>query len=867
MAVSLFDANFYRSANPDLVSLSNTQVQAHFQQWGLLEGRRFSPFVDLNFYRASNADLAGFSNQQLLDHLQIYGVQEERQFSEFVNLGFYRSNNADLSSFRGEQLFNHLQQWGVLEGRQFSPFVNLNFYRLNNRDLADLNNRQLLEHLEKHGILEGRRFSEFVDLGVYRSRNPDLAGLNPLNLLSHLARGGVNEGRQFSLTFDPNYYRGLYADLAAIGFNNSQLLQHFEIYGVDEGRISAAGFNSQVYLANNADLKAIGLSYRRALQHFVTYGHGEGRPGSDYAGNTLATARSGASTPLDFVGAGDNDDFYRLTISSPSDFSAAIAGVSSSVSLQLLGSVSGGVSSAKTGSQGKASIGGLLNPGTYYLQVSLASATQGTNYTLSSSIVPAPVTVIQPTVTIAATTPNAAEPSTPGQFTITRTGSTATALTVGYGVGGTATNGSDYSSIASSVTIAAGQSSAIIPITVLDDAVVEGNETIVLTLSSNSGYTLGSSSTGTVTIADNDVAPALPTVSLTATDSSAGESNNPGQFTLTRTGSTASALTVNYSIGGTATNGSDYSSIANSVTILAGQTSALIPINIIDDTVVEGNETIVLTLSSNSGYTLGNSSTGTVTIADNDVAPANSFNIQFDYRFDTNGWFTPARKAVLEAAANIWKGIILNEFANVPVGTELSVSNPQTGATEQFVSDVEIDDLIIFAGARNLGSELGRGGSSSFYFVGSDLDTRYNGSNFAPWTGSVSFNSSASWFFDSTPSTANDIPRNTNDFLSVAVHEIGHVLGFSNSITAFSNFISNATFTGANAKAKNGSNAIPLSPDNSHIQDSYTFGTIGESALDPSITTGTRKLPTVLDIAILDDIGYTVDYSKATQNS
>jgi hypothetical protein len=88
-----------------------------------------------------------------------------------------------------------------------------------------------------------------------------------------------------------------------------------------------------------------------------------------------------------------------------------------------------------------------------------------------------------------------------------------------------------------------------------------------------------------------------PTVTISATDASAAETltsqtPNPGQFTITRTGSTTTALTVNYSVGGTATNGSDYSSLTGSVVIPVGATSVTLPINVIDDTQVEGNESL-----------------------------------------------------------------------------------------------------------------------------------------------------------------------------------------------------------------------------------------------------------------------------------
>ena len=124
-----------------------------------------------------------------------------------------------------------------------------------------------------------------------------------------------------------------------------------------------------------------------------------------------------------------------------------------------------------------------------------------------------------------------------------------------------------------------------------------------------------------------------PTVSLSVTDSSAsettsGETANPGQFTFTRTGTTTNPLTVYYTTGGAAIKGTDYQDIIGSVTIPTGSTTATIPINVIDDSLVEGSETVIVNLSPNPNYYSGNPSnyidlgntSGTVTIADNDFA-------------------------------------------------------------------------------------------------------------------------------------------------------------------------------------------------------------------------------------------------------
>jgi C1A family cysteine protease len=111
------------------------------------------------------------------------------------------------------------------------------------------------------------------------------------------------------------------------------------------------------------------------------------------------------------------------------------------------------------------------------------------------------------------------------------------------------------------------------------------------------------------------------TITVTANDPTATEAGpTTGQFTITRTGATTSALTVNYAVSGSATSGSDYNSIGTSVTIPSGSASKTITVTPINDTAVENDETVVVTLSSNTAYTVGSPNSATVTITSDDVA-------------------------------------------------------------------------------------------------------------------------------------------------------------------------------------------------------------------------------------------------------
>jgi subtilisin-like proprotein convertase family protein/predicted nucleotidyltransferase len=112
-----------------------------------------------------------------------------------------------------------------------------------------------------------------------------------------------------------------------------------------------------------------------------------------------------------------------------------------------------------------------------------------------------------------------------------------------------------------------------------------------------------------------------PTVSIQATDAIASENGDTGTMTITRRGNTKYDLKVNYSGGGTASDDLDYQRLSGSVTIPAGQSSVAIPIAAIEDNLVEGEETVAITLSTEESYTIGKDGSATVTIADNDEYP------------------------------------------------------------------------------------------------------------------------------------------------------------------------------------------------------------------------------------------------------
>jgi hypothetical protein len=108
-------------------------------------------------------------------------------------------------------------------------------------------------------------------------------------------------------------------------------------------------------------------------------------------------------------------------------------------------------------------------------------------------------------VTVAATQSTAMEAGPlPGTFTITRTGSTAAPLIVFYTMGGTATPAADYVDPGTSVAIPAGASQATVTVAPVADAMVEGDETVVLAILPSDSYLVGAPDLATVVIRDGD---------------------------------------------------------------------------------------------------------------------------------------------------------------------------------------------------------------------------------------------------------------------------------------------------------------------------------------------------------------------------
>ncbi|MFQ5507807.1 MAG: Calx-beta domain-containing protein, partial [Leptospirillia bacterium] len=234
---------------------------------------------------------------------------------------------------------------------------------------------------------------------------------------------------------------------------------------------------------------------------------------------------------------------------------------------------------------------------------------------------------VAPTVTGLLDVASILEDTVSGSVTLTLSLNTASGRNVSlpFTLSGTALEGSDYTATASPVSITAGTLSTSVVITLIADALYEGDETVTLTMGAPGNATLGDSGIYTATITDDDLA---PTVDFQLPVSQSGAENTVGSMTATVTLSTVSGkdTTVNYSVGGTASNGSDFTiSPASPITIPAGVTTRDITITVLDDTIDEPDQTVVLNIGSLVNGTPGTNLTHTATIVDNDAAPTVSF--------------------------------------------------------------------------------------------------------------------------------------------------------------------------------------------------------------------------------------------------
>ena len=264
-------------------------------------------------------------------------------------------------------------------------------------------------------------------------------------------------------------------------------------------------------------------------------------------------------------------------------------------------------------------------------------------------------------------------------------------------------------------------------------------------------------------------------------------------------------------------------------------------------------------------------------------APANAITIEFDYSYDTRGFFTDMttgaplteRRALLESAAGFYSGFTDQLSAITPQSGDswsATIVHPSLGGPQVTLTDIDIPANTVrlyVGGSPSAPGVLGFAGSGSgLTATGSDnfIDSVFhrgqgntlgeNAVDVAPWGGYIWFNANNDWHFGED---ADGLSAGKPDFLTTAIHEIAHVLGFGDADSWYAQ-IDNGLFTGSASTAVFGA-PVPLDQYGAHWAEgtmSEYDGVAQETLMDPSTPRGTRQLMTVLDYAGLADIGWEV---------
>ena len=232
------------------------------------------------------------------------------------------------------------------------------------------------------------------------------------------------------------------------------------------------------------------------------------------------------------------------------------------------------------------------------------------------------------------------EGGTSASFVVTYNGAQIqNGFTVDYAItDGSATSGSDYSATLSGQlsfpanTLDGDQQT--IAVSILEDAIIEGDEDLSITLSGLSTTRINLVvPSATATILDNDLA--SPTTGLSVADFTINENAGNASFVVTYNGATfQDAFTVDYTISdGSATYGSDYGGLQTGQVTFPANTTDLstqsITVTINNDNFIEADETLTVELSNLSTILINivdGEATGT--IVDDDNSPSTGIDFQ-----------------------------------------------------------------------------------------------------------------------------------------------------------------------------------------------------------------------------------------------
>ena len=333
-----------------------------------------------------------------------------------------------------------------------------------------------------------------------------------------------------------------------------------------------------------------------------------------------------------------------------------------------------------------------LTEGTEILMVSIGAPVGATKASPDQHTVTITDNDVLPTVQWQTSAQNVSEGAGSATVTAALSATTAVDVTVPFTVSGTAGRPSDHSLSAGNIVIFSGELSGSVNFSVVDDSDVEGNESVVLNMGAPTNATIGATNIHTVTIADNDSPASVSFGSATASVSE-GAGSYSLAFTLNKT--VGSNVSVPYTITGTASNPADHNASSGTLLIPSGSLTTTLDFTLIDDSIFEGDETIVVTMGSPTNAALGSITAITLTITDNEIQPTVSF--------------TASTQNVDESVGSVSVSLQLNTSSSSDIVVPLTVSGTATNPDDHNMTNRSVT---ITAGQTS--------GSTSFAVVDDD---------------------------------------------------------------------------------------------------------------------------------------------------
>ncbi|RYY44497.1 MAG: DUF11 domain-containing protein, partial [Actinomycetales bacterium] len=206
--------------------------------------------------------------------------------------------------------------------------------------------------------------------------------------------------------------------------------------------------------------------------------------------------------------------------------------------------------------------------------------------------------------------------------TVERTGGSDGNVTVGYATSNGTAGSGDYTSASGTLTFADGDTTKTFTVATTQDTSVESDETVDLELSNpGGGATLGDADATVTIIDDDDEEPEPPvepgTVGFAVTNTDVDEGGT-ATVTVERTGGTDGDVTVDYATSNGTADSDDYTSASDTLAFADGETSKTFDVDTTQDTRVEADETVDLTLSNPTGGATIGDGDATLTITDDD---------------------------------------------------------------------------------------------------------------------------------------------------------------------------------------------------------------------------------------------------------